>query len=253
MFESALKYVLGLVIENEEVKKFPKDFITASMKWVRSWFLVDDPIAEAVINTPGNEALKKTVVEQKLPKLLENEQFIKELQAQIQAFAVQRERLKNVLDNSNVEVQENIHIGDRGAASGDDHNQKNVIKDSTLKAGGDFRLGDDIVRAGGNVHVGDVNYYGGVPGKPASAAEASDFKKSIRSLIAANRAEEALPQIIDYIEMNAPHFLDDVLLLSGRWDTLARKERTGVLSNADANLERNQIVSALLGVVGKLK
>ncbi len=252
MLEVALKHIMSFVLENDEVKKFPKDFVTASMQWIRSWFLIDDPVAEAVINSPGNEALKETVVKQKLPQLIENEQFVKELQTQIEASAVHRERMKNIVDNSSVDVQGNIHIGDRGTASGENYDLKNVVRGSTIKAGGDFRLGDDVVQAGGNVHIGDIHYHGGTQKEPSAKVHTSDFIRDMRNLIAANRVDEAIPQIIDYTETNAPHLQNDVLLLSGSWGTLKRKERLTVLSNSEANVERNKIVSALLEIIRKL-
>ena len=57
MLESAAKFVFDLILENEEVKKFPRDFVTASMKWVRSWFLTDDdPQTAAVLQAPQSSA-----------------------------------------------------------------------------------------------------------------------------------------------------------------------------------------------------
>ena len=43
LLETATAYILNIITENEEVKKFPTDFVSASMRWIRSWFLEDDP------------------------------------------------------------------------------------------------------------------------------------------------------------------------------------------------------------------
>ena len=55
MFESliaaAMPYLTDLVIKNEEVQKFPKDFVSASMRWIRSWFLEDDPVTKAIVES----------------------------------------------------------------------------------------------------------------------------------------------------------------------------------------------------------
>ena len=147
LLEKATAWLLTLVTENEEVKKFPNDFVTESMKWVRSWFLKDDPMAAAIVQMNGNEGAKQLVFEQKLPKLLENETFKKELEAQLAAFAAQKALLKNVLSDSQIEAAGNVHIGDRGASSGNAFDQKNVVKGSSIKTGDDFHLGDDIVQA----------------------------------------------------------------------------------------------------------
>ena len=101
MIETALKYVVGFLIENEEIKKFPQDFVTSSMQWIRSWFLIDDPVADAVASLPGNEEAKKAAIQAKLPKLLKNETFVQELEAQIQAFQAERTKLSSITINNN--------------------------------------------------------------------------------------------------------------------------------------------------------
>jgi nucleoside phosphorylase len=114
----------------------------ASMEWIRSWFLANDPVSSAILDMPGNEAVKQIVFEQKLPKLLENEQFKQELDDKRFQNNLQKERLKNIVENSNIEAGGNVHIGDKQAGDAEEFDQKNVVKGSTIKAGGDFRLGD---------------------------------------------------------------------------------------------------------------
>jgi len=146
MFDIAKKFLLDLVLENDEVKKFPTDFVTASMKWVRSWFLIDDASAEIVLDMPKSETTDKAktkLVETKLPKLLENETAKTELEKLLNAAPEDyRKKVKNLLENANVDVQGSVVIGDVGQSSGDDYDEKNVVRGSTIKAGGDFRLGD---------------------------------------------------------------------------------------------------------------
>ena len=81
--EKATGFILNLLLENEEVKKFPQDFITASMQWVRSWFLTDDPETEKVVNSNQPPAVKQAVIEAKLEYLLKNPQFEQELKARL--------------------------------------------------------------------------------------------------------------------------------------------------------------------------
>jgi hypothetical protein len=91
---------------------------------------------------PGNEAVKQIVFEQKLPKLLENEQFKQEFDDKRFQNNLQKERLKNVVENAEIEAGGNVQIGDKQSGDGKEFDQKNVVKGSTIKAGGDFRLGD---------------------------------------------------------------------------------------------------------------
>ncbi len=145
MLEKALDYIVGIVTQNEEVKKFPGDFVSASMQWIRSWFLIDDPVTAAKLADPArSEESKKTLIESKIETLNENPQFVEELRAQLAAFEQQRARLKNVVTDADIDVKGNVHIGDKGSASGDHYDEKNIVKGGTIKTGGDFRLGDDI-------------------------------------------------------------------------------------------------------------
>ena len=36
LLESAAAYILGIITQNEEFKKFPKEFATEGLKWVKT-------------------------------------------------------------------------------------------------------------------------------------------------------------------------------------------------------------------------
>ncbi len=139
----ALKYITDVVLDNEEVKKFPNDFITASMKWISSWFLEDDPTAKAVVESDIPAVAKEAVLKVKLTELLKNPQFAQELNEHLATYNVQRSRIKNVAVDAQIEAQGNVHIGDKGTGDTTAYHEKNVIKGSSITAGKDFHLGDD--------------------------------------------------------------------------------------------------------------
>ncbi len=56
LLETALDYIFSIITENEAVKKFPIDFVTASAQWIRSWFLIDDPKTAAKLAEPTRSA-----------------------------------------------------------------------------------------------------------------------------------------------------------------------------------------------------
>ena len=138
----ALKYITDLVLDNDEVKKFPKDFVTASMKWIRSWFLEDDPVTKTVVESDSPTVAKEAVLKAKLEQLIKNPQFEKELNGQLATYNDQRSRIKNVADNAQIEVQGSVHIGDEGTGDGAHYDEKNVVKGGSVKAVQDFHLGD---------------------------------------------------------------------------------------------------------------
>ena len=72
-------------------------------------------------------------------------------------FAAQEVKISHRLTN-NIPTNAD-HILGRDAVSGDNYDEKNIIKGSTIKAGGDFRLGDDVVSGNQNVQIVH-NYFG---------------------------------------------------------------------------------------------
>lgn len=146
MLATATKYILDLLTDNEELKKFPKEFTDEAVKWVKSWFLIpDDPRTNAKLEDPNKPMeVKKDIIQDKLEDLKDNARFIKELTERLAAFEQQRTRLKNVVTDADIDVGGSVHFGDKGSASGDHYDEKNIVKGSTIKAGGDFRLGDDV-------------------------------------------------------------------------------------------------------------
>ena len=234
MLESAKKYLLDFILENEEVKKFPKDFVTASMQWIRSWFLIDDPVSGAILDMPGNETVKQVIVDQKLPKLLENEQFKKELNERIAALSAEKDRIH----------QEII-------------TQKNVVNNSSINAGGNVIIGDKNTQAGGNIYYGDIIHnYGSTPASTPNQTSPIHISPEVvrewRTLVASARTGEVFKKLLPYIEQNAEHLQMEVHTLSARWEDLGRNERLGILSRGEANLERNQINMGLLDILGRL-
>ena len=146
MLETATKYILDLLIENEELKKFPREFTDEAVKWVKSWFLKpEDPKATAKLEDPDKAMeVKKDIIQDRLEDLKDNAQFQKELKERLAAFEQVKSRLKNVVTGVDIDATGSVHIGDKGSPSGDTYDKKNIIEDSSIKAGGDFRLGDDM-------------------------------------------------------------------------------------------------------------
>jgi|GEM_PF-2978250 len=108
MLDTAVKFILDLVLQNEEVKKFPGDFLTASMKWMRSWFLTDDdPATAAVINSPQTSPEEKQeAVRKKTETLLENPEFRRELEGYLKRYdEIRVENSQNVLIGNTIHAQ----------------------------------------------------------------------------------------------------------------------------------------------------
>lgn len=255
LLETALNYIVSIVTENEEAKKFPKDFVTASLHWIRSWFLKDDPVTSSIVDNPAlPEAVKKPVIEAKLNVLKDNPDFMRELAERLESFNAQRERLKNVINDANIEVEGNFRLGDNGQSTGDDYDQKNVIKGGTIKTGGDFRMGDDVFS--GNEKVQVVHNYYGAGAKPGQSGPGSvpTIKTELQQLIREEKIGAALDRFLDVLETQDLGIeKDELLLLSARYNRISGNERKGLTSAAEAGIERNKINGALVELIGKIK
>lgn len=253
LLDTALDYIFSIITENEEVKKFPKDFVTASAKWVRSWFLIDDPKTAAKLAEPQRSPeSKKTLIEAKLEDLLENADFVKELEERLAAFEQHKSRLKNVVTDANIDAKGNVHIGDKGHSSGDNYDQKNVIQGGTIKAGGDFRLGDDVVSGNENVQIVH-NYFGGGKGKGSLPSSSdAELKAELKNLLRKEKTEEVIERLLDLSEGEDEELNNKVMLLSARFTRINNQEHKNVISNDEAGIERNKINEALVRLIDEL-
>ena len=147
MLTAATKFILDLMMENEELKKFPKEFIQETFVWVKSWFLrPEDPKNSSKLADPDKAVeVKIDIIEDILKELESNKHFQHELSNYLTTYEYHQKRIKNVVTQADIEVEGDIRIGDTGRkASENMSKEKNVIQGGRIKAGGDFRLGDDI-------------------------------------------------------------------------------------------------------------
>jgi hypothetical protein len=236
MLEKAIQYVLDLLTEGKEVKKLPPDFVGEAVLWAQSWFLKpDDPKTTAKLLDPHKSIeVKKDLIQNRWAELQDNAQFQQELAARLAALAQQRARLKNVVTDSEGEVQGSVRIGDQGRTSGDDYDEKNIIKGSTIKAGGDFRLGDDV---------------GNRPGPwPASQKPGTP---PLKTLLAAGKTAEVIAHLLAH-PSHDPEADNKIVLLSARLSRVEGQVHQGLISHAEADRERNQINAAIIHLLDGL-
>ena len=246
LLNKATEYIFSVLSEDETVRKFPREFVAETAKWVRSWFLTDeDPKTKAKLEDPArSDDSKKTVIETKLESLIEQEAFRKELETRLTAFETQRERLKNIVVGSDIKADGNVRIGDTGTEQSSDADQKNIVRDSKIRAGGDFRLGDDIVSGNQSVQI-NHNYFTNPAPKPAPASQPTDFNRRVQDAIAMGRIDEAIELLLEAQHLKQRD-KDVVFLLSGRYQSIRRQQTMGVASEQTVNQELARISSGLL-------
>lgn len=250
ILQKALDYIVNIVTKNEEVQQFPKDFVTTSMQWIRTWFLIDDPKTEAKLQDPNrSQESKKTLIEMKLEDLQENPQFMQELEAKIASLEQQKKRVKNKVEDSHIEANGNVQIGDKGNVSTDTYDEKNTLKGSTLKASGDVQVGDAIQQ--GQTIINN-NYYQATSANNAKPA-ASTIKTSLKQLLTKGKTTEVINRLLDLTEQEDGDVYNTVLLLSAQLNRLQTKEQQHIIDYSAANIERNRITVALMGMIDELE
>ena len=138
----SIGYIVNTLAKNVEVQDAVDDFVSASTKWIRSWF--SGSAAETVIDDlqeNPDDAEAKATLKDNLQELTKDEDFKQKLSKWVREYEKPNPSLKNVLDNVELEIEGNINIGDKDG-KGQQFDQKNVVRKSKIKGGGDFNLGD---------------------------------------------------------------------------------------------------------------
>lgn len=135
-------YIVNTFVKNKEVQSAVDDFVTGSVKMIRSWFVKKDkePIIQKLEKEPESEEVKEQL-NIELNEMVKDDQFKKMLESWVDECKKPFPSMKNVLENAQIEVGGHVNIGD---INGNDqiYDKKNAVLNSTIKAVGDFSLGD---------------------------------------------------------------------------------------------------------------
>ena len=143
-----LGLLVNTCVKNKAVNTAIDDFVTDSVNWVKGWFKKsnDPSLINNLVASPESPEAKEEVASA-MSEMVKDEDFKTELMRWIKENDKPNPSIKNVitkknvLEDANVEVDGDIKIGDKNPSEGN-HDEKNVIKNSVIKGGGDFTLGD---------------------------------------------------------------------------------------------------------------
>ena len=135
---------------------------------------------------------------------------------------------------------------------GDNYDKKNDIKGGTIKAGGDFRLGDDVVSGNQNAHI-IHNYFGGGKGQEKTPSQYQSLKSTLKTLLAKEKTADVIEQLLYYTESPDKEAHNTVLLLSARLNRINTQEHKGIITHSEAGIERNKINAALTSLIDDMK
>lgn len=140
--------LVNTCIKNKAVNTAVDDFVTGSVTWMTSWFKKSNKVGliQNLEAEPQSEEVQAEV-SSVMSDMIKDEQFRKELEKWIMESKRPNPSMKNVItrkntiEGANLDISGNIKIGDK--VGGQDHyDEKNVMKNVTIKGGGDFTLGD---------------------------------------------------------------------------------------------------------------
>ena len=82
----------------------------------------------------------------------------------------------------------------------------------------------------------------------------TEILKITTELIASNKLQEVFDILINFArnDSEANMFLNELILLTSRYNQVKKQSNIGVLSYAEENLERNKVIHSLLDIIGKL-
>ncbi|MFN4080878.1 MAG: hypothetical protein ACK4NS_08245, partial [Saprospiraceae bacterium] len=148
-----------------------------------------------------------------------------------------------------IDASGSVRIGDSGPISDAGTGDKNIVRDTKIRAGGDFRLGDDIAIGNQNVQI-THNYYTHTPPPPDSAPRPAspDLRERVEEAISMGHTDEAIKLMRQAAHLKARDE-DAVTLLSGRYRIVQRQLNQGLLSEQEANREIARISKALLDLL----
>lgn len=165
--------------------------------------------------------------------------------------------MKNVIIDSNINVQGNAHVGDKIVGQANQNNEnydtKNAVIGSTITAGGDFRMGDDVIS--GNQQVNIVhNYFGSDKGtSKVPDTPSGDLKTELKALLAKEKVETVLERLLSLTEGIDKDQKQTVTLLSARFHRTNAQGDQGIISRSDADTERNKINASLSRLIDELE
>jgi Effector-associated domain 11 len=249
--ETAAEYILGIITKNEEVKKFPAEFINESVLWVKSWFLKpEDSKTNAKLEDPNKPIeVKKDIIQDKLDDLKDNPQFVKELTEKLNRFEKERNTRKNYLGKEgSIESDGKVVVGDTGASVNEGYTEKNVIE-GKIKAKGDVRIGDEIVSNSQVTH----NYYGVTNPSQTTPPQYNDLKSVLKALLRKGETADVIERLLDLTDNTDKSANDTVLILSGQFNRLNTQETKGTIGRSDAEISRNRLNDSLVSVINDLE
>jgi len=218
-----------------------------------------DPKDEDVLNGIPNQIKKALKSNEALQQELTA--IIQQLQQTEEAKGTTITNSKNVIANSTINTSGDFHLGDNNTTT----NYKDVGEVTNIKENsGTINLDKSTTHIGqqhntpnntGTIHIGDIiNIQQVLEQSPTSLStpEQQALKNQLQTLISTNKIKQALELILKLSKNKDSDIQTQALMLSNRWNSLQKEINGGIISNENANISRNRIISAMLNFIEEL-
>ncbi|PHN02321.1 hypothetical protein [Flavilitoribacter nigricans] len=130
------------------------------------------------------------------------------------------------------------------------------MDDKNKNSGNKNTVSNSNIKAGGNVHIGDiVNIHQHIsdpaPEPPKSPSEVSSMIQDLRNQVGRGKIKQVLEKMLE-LSQDDQDQQNTVILLSQRWNSLKREERMGVIGRSDASVTNNRITMSILDLLDEL-
>jgi Effector-associated domain 11 len=245
--EKATEYILATLNNQDSIQKCPAAFRTESATWIHDWLLKGDPITEKILTNPAkSEITKKDLLEGKLEALLQNAAFAQALDAKLKTFSAYQSSALNVITKTDLDITGKFQLGNTGnPTTTRPYAKENVIEDSKIKVGGDFRMGNDVVQG----NKTEVHHYAPapIPNTPLLNEKATLFQ-----LLSVNKVGEVIKRLLLRTDGVDNALYSQISMVSSRFHRINSEEQMGTASKTDVNVERNQITKSLTEIMEQL-
>lgn len=110
-----------------------------------------------------------------------------------------------------------------------DNNEKNTIKNSEIKAGG-------------NVHIGDIHYHNTPPKAESSSSNAIE---QIKMHLASNETKEAIECLQEWAKGDSKK-MQYAIMYAAQWKGVKNDKDLGIIGNENATVAINSLRSRML-------